>query len=273
MVISRAQALSLLTDPEMVLFGESRNPTLRSFNERELTRRVDRVRKLRDRSRDLLQRQRLSSRERTGSKGGASGAANQRTARKAEVLNDVLQRFESRLHQLERSEQPGAGRKASAPASRKAAKTGDTAKAKKAVKKTASAAKKAAVASRKSSGAAKKTSGGAKTTRAEKAVGKTAGKTAGKAAAPVPRKPRKSAVTAEQALASTRELLEAMQQRQRSPDGYPGNGNAASTQPGYQSAQAKAKALDLHAGEVRMEPIHGSISTRGRKNQAKRDRS
>ncbi|MDQ3511152.1 MAG: hypothetical protein M3414_05625, partial [Pseudomonadota bacterium] len=111
MIIARAQALSLLTDPEMVLFAESRNPTLRSFNERELTRRIDRVRKLRDKSRDLLQRQRVSSRERTGNKGGKSGTANERTARKAEVLDDVLQRFESRLHALGRNAQSGAGKK------------------------------------------------------------------------------------------------------------------------------------------------------------------
>lgn len=291
MVIARAQARSLLTDPEMVLFGESRNPMLRSLTDRELTRRIDRARKLRDKSRDLLQRQRLSSRERTGNKGGKSGVANERTARKAEVLDDVLQRFEDRLQQLERSDQPGASRKASTAAARKGTEAGSTAKAKKkpqrgvAAKTTAGAAKKPAAATKKPTGAAGKSSaaakkasgaakksGGAAIRKTGDGASVTAKKSAKKSAAPASGRARKYAVTADQALASTRELLQAKQQRQKRPRGYPGNGDAVQSGSDYQSAEAKAKALELHAGEARMEPIHGSISTRDRKNQAKRDR-
>lgn len=289
MVIARAQARSLLTVPEMVLFGDSRNPTLRSFDERELTRRIDRVRKLRDKSRDLLQRQRLSSRERTGNKGGKSGGANERTARKAEVLDDVLQRFEKRVRELEGTGQPGTGKKAPPATARKRAVTDSTAKARKKPPRGAAAKKSAGAA--KSAGTAKKISGGAKrpavkksSAAAEKAgsgtirkVGHgpsaTPGKTVKKPATAAGRRPRKRSVTAEQALASTLELLEAKQQRHKKPRGYPGDGDAAHSEPAYPSVPAKAKAVELHAGEIRMASIHGSISTHDRKNQAKRDRS
>jgi hypothetical protein len=43
-------------------------------------------------------------------------------------------------------------------------------------------------------------------------------------------------------------------------------------QPGYQSGQAAEKAEELHSGQSRMTQIEGSISTRDRKNQGKRDR-
>src|SRR3970040_1287526 len=78
MAVTRDQASRLLSESEMTLFSESRNPALRSFSARELIRRIERARKLRDKSRDLLQRQRLGSRKRTGSKGGATGEVYQR---------------------------------------------------------------------------------------------------------------------------------------------------------------------------------------------------
>lgn len=278
MAIAREQARGLLTESEMVLFGESRNPALRTLSDRELTRRIDRVRKLRDKSRDLLQRQRLGSRERTGNKGGKSGAANERTARKGEVLDDVLQRFENRLQELERSGQSGAGKK-SAGASRRGASAAKAPARKTAVAEGAGKAKKTpkrGVVAKKAVGARKAagTGTGAKPAAARSASAKPAPKAraAGKQPAAASKRARKSPVTADQALASTRALLEAKQQRARKPRGYPGDGDAVQTDPGYQSGEARSKALELHAGEIRLEPIHGSISTRDRKNQAKRDR-
>src|SRR3970040_635608 len=119
MAVTRDQASRLLSESEMTLFSESRNPALRSFSARELIRRIERARKLRDKSRDLLQRQRLGSRKRTGSKGGATGEANERTARKGEVFEDILQRFESRLQEVQRSESEN-GRAAAGARVRKA---------------------------------------------------------------------------------------------------------------------------------------------------------
>src|SRR3970040_2694173 len=110
MAVTRDQASRLLSESEMTLFSESRNPALRSFSARELIRRIERARKLRDKSRDLLQRQRLGSRKRTGSKRGATGGANERTARKGEVFEDILQRFESRLQEVQGSDEAASGR-------------------------------------------------------------------------------------------------------------------------------------------------------------------
>ncbi|MGV8943325.1 hypothetical protein [Thermomonas sp.] len=106
MPITRDQASRLLTQPEMALFGDSRNPALRALTENALVARIERTRKLRDKSRDLFQRQTLKSRDHTGSKLGAFGNANQRTAKKGEILDDILQRFEGRLEAVQRAETP-----------------------------------------------------------------------------------------------------------------------------------------------------------------------
>lgn len=105
MPITRDQASRLLTQPEMALFGDSRNPALRALTEKALATRIERTRKLRDKSRDLFQRQTLKSRDRTGSKLGTFGDANQRTAKKAEILDEILQRFESRLEVVQQAAQ------------------------------------------------------------------------------------------------------------------------------------------------------------------------
>ncbi len=105
MPITRDQAKRLLNQSEMRLFGDSRNPALRSLSAKALASRVERTRKLRDKSRDLLQRQKLKTRERTGNKLGRSGVANQRTEKKGEILEDILQRFESRLQEVQAREQ------------------------------------------------------------------------------------------------------------------------------------------------------------------------
>lgn len=75
-------------------------------------------------------------------------------------------------------------------------------------------------------------------------------------------------------MAQTRELLEAKQQRDRELRPYQvldEQGQPGQPEPGYQSGSAKSKAQELHAGEARLEPIHGSISTRDRQSQGKRD--
>ncbi len=270
MAIAREQARGLLTDSEMVLFGESRNPALRSLTGRELTRRIERVRKLRDKARDLLQRQRLGSRQRTGSKGGKSGAANERTARKGEMLDDILQRFEGRLQELERSGQSEGARQAAGAAKKATGPAKKASPAKKAAGQSTRAQKPADATAK--PGRNPDVAGAAEARASAKTPSGTTGEAPTKRVAT--RRPGKTAVSREQALASTHELLQANQKRAREPRGYPGDqGDEVQTDPGYQPGQAKSKALELHAGEMRQEPIHGSISTRDRKNQAKRDRT
>src|SRR5690606_12372895 len=108
----------------------------------------------------------------------------------------------------------------------------------------------------------------AKKATAKKATAKKA--TAKKATA---KKATAKKVSPERALANTRKLLEAKQERDRSPQPWQSLDPVADhvPQPGYQSPQAASKAHDLHAGESRMASIHGSMSTTDRHNQGKRD--
>ena len=101
MPITRAKASQLLNQRELALYDDSRINGLRQLDGRALATRVARARTARDRARDLVRRQKLASRERTGSKRGSSGGANQRSKDKAELLADILDRFETRLREVE----------------------------------------------------------------------------------------------------------------------------------------------------------------------------
>lgn len=234
MQITRSKATALLNKGEMGLYDDSRHNPIRGFTSKQLESRIKRARGARDRARDLVRRQKLASRERTGSKRGTSGAANQRTQDKVEILADILRRFEARLKvaKAEEREREKASRKA---ATKKAAR-------KTATKKTAT--KKAA---------------------AKKAPAKKASKKAVKKAA------RK--VTAKQALRSTRKVLEAKQEEARQAKAWqdPSAQAGQVEGEGFQSRAAARRARELHAAETRMPAIHGSAGTRGRINQGKRD--
>jgi len=93
-----------------------------------------------------------------------------------------------------------------------------------------------------------------------------------------PRKSKRRKITPEAALATTRELLEAKQARDRQPPPWrqfeaPHGQSGAGQHHGYdeQQAAAEAKAGVLHAAESRMEAIQGSISTQDRHAQGRRD--
>jgi hypothetical protein len=234
MPYTRTQASALLTQTEMKLFDDSRANAVRKLDPKALASRVERTRKLRDKARDQLQRQRLASRSRTGSKRGTSGEANRRSKDKAELLADILKRFEAQARAA--GKQAGAGAAARKPA----------------------------------------TKAGAKKTAAKQAAGKkTAAKKTPPAAGPARRAASKgkAPISPDQALANTRALLEAKKRHDREGPAWQHLDGAASPPAGrYQSPEARSKAEELHAGESRMTAIEGSISTRGRKNQAKRDK-
>lgn len=80
--------------------------------------------------------------------------------------------------------------------------------------------------------------------------------------------------TARQALAITRKLLKDKQERDGQIPAWQQTSGESSggLDPGFQSSEARGKAQELHAGEIRLKPIHGSISTRDRRNQGKRDK-
>jgi hypothetical protein len=84
---------------------------------------------------------------------------------------------------------------------------------------------------------------------------------------------RGSPITPEQALANTRQLLEAKQEhdRQLPPWQQLDSQHGQVPKQGAQSPGAEAKAEELHAAESRMQAIQGSIGTQDRRNQGKRD--
>jgi hypothetical protein len=87
------------------------------------------------------------------------------------------------------------------------------------------------------------------------------------------RKAGKAPISPDQALANTRALLEAKKRQDREGPAWQHLDGSASPAAGrYQSPEARSRAEELHAGESRMPAIEGSISTRDRKNQAKRDK-
>lgn len=248
MAITRAKATGLLNKTEMGLYDDSRANALRRLGETDLGRRIERARKARDRARDRVQRQKLAARRRTGGKRGPDADDNQRSKDKAELLTEILKRFEARLKQARRGGAPSA-RAGKATAKRTAEKKTATRKApaKRATKRSAGKA------------ASKKAP--------EKAAKRTA------AARPAKKAARRRGVTPQKALANTRALLEAKQEQARQPKPWQSEDKQGeqATGTGFQSAGAAQRAEDLHAGESRLPAIQGSIGTRDRLNQGKRD--
>lgn len=97
-----------------------------------------------------------------------------------------------------------------------------------------------------------------------KAASEKAGKPSGRS---------KRGITPEQALENTRKLLEQRDADAKGSKSWEtlGTEGAAPDAPGFQSPQARSKALALHEAETRQASINGSISTRDRRNQGKRD--
>lgn len=132
MVTSITQAKPLLTAAELELFEHSRAEPIKALSAKQLAGKEKRTRTLRDKYRDLYRRQTVAVRGKT--KGvGATGDANARTQRKAEIMQEVLDRFEARSSLLEarearadeaketKSKKPA--RKAAAPAESTSAKS------------------------------------------------------------------------------------------------------------------------------------------------------
>ena len=101
MATTLIQARKLLTAAELEVFAASRGQALTGLTPVQLRGKLKRARTLRDKYRDLLQRQKLATRDRAGSKLGRSGAANARTAQKAALFGDLLASFTQRLAQVE----------------------------------------------------------------------------------------------------------------------------------------------------------------------------
>jgi hypothetical protein len=101
MAYNRIQAGRLLAASELAVFNASLGETLTALTASKLRTLVKRARSMRDKAQDLLQRQRVATRGRTGSKDGTTGAANERTEQKLRVLGEALARLEHRLVKLD----------------------------------------------------------------------------------------------------------------------------------------------------------------------------
>jgi len=103
MATSITQAKPLLTAAELELFDHSRAEPIKALSAKQLAGKEKRTRSLRDKYRDLYRRQSVAAQGKT--KGvGATGDANARTQRKAEIMQEVLDRFEARSSLLETRE-------------------------------------------------------------------------------------------------------------------------------------------------------------------------
>ena len=93
MTVDPRQLRSITTAAEFALVRASSPAEIRKLSAPALKANISRTRRLRDKHRDLLRRQRLRSRARTGTKDGG----NARTAQKAQIFEKTLARFERRL--------------------------------------------------------------------------------------------------------------------------------------------------------------------------------
>ncbi len=106
MAYTITQARPLLNAAELELFDQSRAEPIKALTLARLRGKVTRARTLRDKYRDLFRRQTVSVRSAPTTKGRSPvGADNERTQRKADILQEVLGRFEARVEQLEAKEQ------------------------------------------------------------------------------------------------------------------------------------------------------------------------
>ena len=119
MAYTLTQARPLLNAAELELFEQSRAEPVKQLTGAKLAGAVKRTRTLRDKYRDLYQRQTVAVR--TSTPGAVTGADNERTQRKAAILQEVLERYEARAAALlAQGSSPAAaqtGRKAASKAS------------------------------------------------------------------------------------------------------------------------------------------------------------
>lgn len=98
MAYTLTQARPLLNAAELELFEQSRAEPVKQLTGAKLAGAVKRTRTLRDKYRDLYQRQTVAVR--TSTPGAVTGDDNERTQRKAAILQEVLERYEARAAAL-----------------------------------------------------------------------------------------------------------------------------------------------------------------------------
>ncbi len=129
MAYTLTQARPLLTAAELELFDQSRAEPVKRLAPAELAGAIKRTRALRDKYRDLFQRQTVAVR--SNAPGKVTGEDNERTQRKSDMLQQALERYQARAAVLRerggtaaarRRTPSGAGQGADKPATTKAPK-------------------------------------------------------------------------------------------------------------------------------------------------------
>lgn len=123
MATSITQAKPLLTAAELELFDHSRATPIKAFTAKQLAGKEKRVRALRDKYRDLYRRQTVAQRAKAGKGAASASDANARTQRKADIMQEVLERFETRSAFLESRAQREADKKPAKSGRLKSTKT------------------------------------------------------------------------------------------------------------------------------------------------------
>ena len=188
------QVQTLLTKPELELFQASRATVIKDLTERQLSSKITRSRTLRAKYRDLFQRQTVKTQKGPAAARRPSGNDNSRTEAKAEVMQEVLGRFEERLAKVQSAALKAAAKPAAAKGTKTAALKSAAKKPAAAAKKTTAAAPRKAAAkpaSKATPAVATKAAAVKKAAGASKAAKAPAKKAASSAAAPA--KARKTA--------------------------------------------------------------------------------
>lgn len=140
MAYTLTQARPVLTAAELALFEQSRAEPIKHLTPAKLASAVKRTRTLRDKYRDLYRRQTVGVRTNTPS--AVTGVDNERTQRKADILQEVLERYEARVERVQESGTSSTKAKSSSVSGKAATKAGaDKSVKKAAAKKTPGAGK------------------------------------------------------------------------------------------------------------------------------------
>jgi len=97
MAYTRQDAKEMCNATELELYDQSQPPKIFKLSAEDLKKNIKRTRDFRDKNRDLFRRQSLEMADSTGNKRGNSLSANQRTEQKAELMSEMLERFEQQL--------------------------------------------------------------------------------------------------------------------------------------------------------------------------------
>jgi hypothetical protein len=113
MVITINRAKALCTSSELDLVHWSKSPRASELTPARLKQKIDRARKLRDKQRDLADRQRREARGKQGPRGKRPSKGNDTTREKQQLFQETLERFEAAMAKRRAAAEKAATKKVS----------------------------------------------------------------------------------------------------------------------------------------------------------------